>query len=186
MLELDFSTDGCYLDKSSTIHIWPIQCRIVNVKHTKPIVVGIYKGVQKPKNPNEFFKKFVTDIKAIISNGGITFHDHKIKIYLKCFIAVTPARAFILNHRSHVSSKPCSKCKVSGVYVEGRIIFNGIKHSLRTDDEYIRRLDEDHHGESGSPLSLIPIGMVSQVPFEYMHFPRQHHSLKDVFKTLEI
>lgn len=51
----------------------------------------------------------------------------------------------------------------------GRFTFDGINHSLRNDDEYMRRLDEDHHKESKSPLSLIPIDMVSQVPFEYMH-----------------
>jgi len=30
-------------------------------------------------------------------------------------------------------------------------------------------LDEDHHKEGKSPLSSLPMGMVSQVPFEYMH-----------------
>lgn len=168
-LELDFSTDGCNLDKSSTIHIWPIQCRIVNLQHTKPIVVGIYKGAQKPHDPNAFFEKFVADIRSIMSKGGITFHDLKVNIRLRCFIADAPARAFILNHRSHTSSKPCSKCKVSGVHTKGCFTFNGINHSLRTDEEYVRCLDEDHHKEGGSPLSLIPIGMVSQVPFDYMH-----------------
>lgn len=140
-LELDFNTDGCNLDKSSTIHIWSIQVRIVNVQYTKPIVVGIYKGAQKPHDPNVFFDKFVADIGAILSNGGITFHNIKIQIRLRCFIADAPARAFILNHRSHVSSNPCSKCKVSGKYIEGRTIFNGINHTLRTDEEYIRCLD---------------------------------------------
>jgi len=32
----------------------------------------------------------------------------------------------------------------------------------------VRGLDEDHH-KGTSPLSMLPIGMVSQVPFEYMH-----------------
>lgn len=168
-LELDFNTDGCNLDKSSTVHIWPIQCRIVNLQHTKPIVVGIYKGTHKPNDPNAFFQKFVADINSIMCNGGITFNDFKIPIRLRCFIADAPARAFILNHRSHVSTQPCSKCKVCGTYTEGRLVFRGINHSLRTDEEYIRCLDEDHHKEGRSPLSLIPIGMVSQVPFHYMH-----------------
>lgn len=34
-IELDFNTDGCSLDKAGIIHIWPIQCRIVNLKCTK-------------------------------------------------------------------------------------------------------------------------------------------------------
>ncbi|KYN20021.1 hypothetical protein ALC57_07595 [Trachymyrmex cornetzi] len=48
-------------------------------------------------------------------------------------------------------------------------IFLGVNHSLRTDEEYVRCLDEDHHKDDKSPLSALPTGMVSQVPFEYMH-----------------
>lgn len=56
-LELDFNIDGCSLDKSSNNQIWPIQCRIVNVQRARPIVVGIYKGAQKPCDPNTYLEK---------------------------------------------------------------------------------------------------------------------------------
>lgn len=168
-LELDFSTDGCSLDKSGSIHLWPIQCKVSNVKNIKSIVVGIYKGPQKPHDPNIFFEKFVVDVRAIMANGGINFHGSKIPIKLRCFIADAPARAFILNHRGHMSRYPCSKCKVSGTLSNGHYVFNGMNHPLRTDEEYVLCIDEDHHKEGTSPLSLLPIGMVSQVPFEYMH-----------------
>lgn len=167
-LELDFNVDGCSLDKSGSIQLWPIQCRIANIQHARPIVVGIYKGVQKPCDPNIFLEKFIADVRKIISSGGINFHGNKIPIQ-RCFIADAPARAFILNHRSHVSCQPCSKCKVSGIRHENRYVFNGTNHSFRTNEEYIRCSDEDHHKEGRSPLSMLPIGMVSQVPFEYMH-----------------
>lgn len=166
-LELDFNTDGCYLDKSGNIHIWPIQCKIANIQNTKPIVVGIYTGAQKPRDPNTFLQNFISDITKIMSTGGITFNGNKLPLRLRCFIADAPARAFILNHRSHISSKPCSKCKVS--QVQGRYVFNGVNHIIRTDEEYIKCLDEDHHKEGTSPLSLLPMSIVSQVPFEYMH-----------------
>ncbi|RLU15685.1 hypothetical protein DMN91_011440 [Ooceraea biroi] len=97
------------------------------------------------------------------------FVANKIPIRLRSFIADAPARAFILNHRSHVSCQPCSKCQVSGVYTESRVVFSGIDHAPRTDEEYNRCLDEDHHKDGESPLSSLPMGMVSQVPFEYMH-----------------
>lgn len=168
-LEIDFNTDGCTLDKSATINLWPIQCRLSNVQNVKPIVVGIYKGTQKPHDANTFFQKFIADVRAIMSNGGISYRGNKIPIRLRCFIADAPARAFILNHRGHTSANPCSKCKVSSTQSSGRCIFNGVNHPLRTDEEYSLCLDEDHHKEGTSPLSLLPIGMVSQVPFEYMH-----------------
>lgn len=92
---LDFNTDGCNLDKQSTIHIWPIQYRIVNVQYTPIIVTEIYKDQEKPHNPNIFFYKFIKDIQRIISNGGIQFNDKKVLVRLRCFIADALARAFI-------------------------------------------------------------------------------------------
>ncbi|XP_025152434.1 uncharacterized protein LOC112588101 [Harpegnathos saltator] len=135
-LQLDFNTDGCTLDRA-----------------------GIYKGAHKPHDANIFFEKFVTDIRTILSNGGINFNGNKVPIQLKSFIADAPARAFVLNHVGHISSQPCSKCKVSGTQCERRNVFHGINHSLRNDDEYIRCVDEDHHKEGTSPLSLLPIEM---------------------------
>jgi len=85
------------------------------------------------------------------------------------YIADAPARAFILNHRGHTSNRPCSKCEISGIRCKGRYIFRGVAHSLRTDEEYTTVLDEDHHKDGKSPLSMLLVGMVSQVPFEYMH-----------------
>lgn len=168
-IELDFHTDGCALDRAGTVYLWPIQCRVFNIQQGKPIIVGIYKGLEKPRDANSFFAAFIKDIQTITCNGGINFNGSKIPIRLRSFIADAPARALILNHRGHMSSKPCSKCKVSGTVCEDRNVFLGINHSLRTDEEYIWILDEDHHKEGESSLSQLPIGIVSQVPFEYMH-----------------
>ena len=104
-----------------------------------------------------------------MSNGGINFHSIKLPVRLRCFIADAPARAFALNHRGHMSIRPCSKCTVSGTLNDKHYAFDGINHSPRTDEDYIRRLDQKHHKEGTSPLSSLPMGMVSQVPFEYMH-----------------
>ncbi|EZA50809.1 hypothetical protein X777_11058 [Ooceraea biroi] len=168
-LEIDFNTDGCSLDRHGNIHIWPIQCRITNVKYTRPIIIGIYSGVKEPQDPNLFFEKFVADVNTIITNGGIVYNGHKIAIRLRCFIADAPARAFILNYRGHTSANPCSKCKVSGVRCEGRYVFPGINHPLRINEEYINCIDEDHHRDGKSPLSLLSTSMITQVPFEHMH-----------------
>lgn len=73
---------------------------------------------------------------------------------MRCFIADALARAFILHHRSHTSYQPCSKCKISGVLCEGRYVFCDITHPLRTDEEYMTLLDDDHHKDGKSPLSL--------------------------------
>lgn len=77
-IDIDFHTDGLNLDKSGSMHIWPIQCRLANMKHMRPIIVGIYKGTAKPYNANLFFEKFIADIKKIIANGGIIFKKKEI------------------------------------------------------------------------------------------------------------
>jgi len=70
-LEIDFNTDSCYLDRSGSIHIWPIQCRLLNIRHTRPIVVGIYRDLTKPNDPDLFFEQFVTDKKNIVKRRCI-------------------------------------------------------------------------------------------------------------------
>lgn len=167
IIEVDFSTDGAKLNKSGYSQIWPIQCSIANIANSKPEVVGIYKGPSKPRNIDTFFTPFIDDVLKII-DSGVLFLEKKIFVKLRSFIADAPARSWALNHFGHTSSNPCSKCRVIGTRYEGQIIFMGINHRLRTDEEYSMLDDEDHH-KGPTPLTRLPMGMVSQVPFDYMH-----------------
>lgn len=110
VLEIDFNTDGGALDKSGNSQIWPLQIRIVNIRNTKPEVVGIYRGPGKPTNACDFFKMFVNEVIEIIRDGGINYKGTKLSLRLRAFIADAPARVFILNHKGHVAFHPCSKC----------------------------------------------------------------------------
>lgn len=47
------------------------------------------------------------------------------------------------------------------------MVFPGIRHSPRTNEEYRNFIDEDHQ-KSRSPLAEI-LGLVTRVPFEIMH-----------------
>lgn len=64
---------------------------------------------------------------------------------LRVFIADASACSWILNHFEHNSSNACSKCRVIGTQCEDQMVFMGINHRLRTDDEYSKLDDEDHH-----------------------------------------
>ncbi|XP_066584896.1 uncharacterized protein [Prorops nasuta] len=169
VLEIDISTDGCNLDRNGIIHLWPIQIRVANINNSKPIIVGVYKGNKKPQDSVRFFQYIICDIIRINTNEGINFNGNKMPIRLRAFIADAPARAFILNHRGHTSHKPCSKCKVVGTRVKDKYVFRKTNNRLRTNDEYSSRTDRDHHKEGITPLSQVSIGLVSNVPFEYMH-----------------
>ncbi|XP_067214425.1 uncharacterized protein [Linepithema humile] len=169
-LEIDISTDGAQLHRNGKIQIWPIQFRIYNITDNSPGIVGIYKGYKKPNNPNIFFKYFIEEIKKISNARGIVYRNKLIPIIYRSFIADAPARAFILNHKAHNAKYPCSKCKVSGLYLNGTMSFLGTTHEPRTDNEYAQWKYNNHHSnETVSPLLQIPLNMVSQVPFDYMH-----------------
>lgn len=91
-------------------------------------------------------------------------------IELTCFIADAPARALMLNHVAHNARVPCSKCWVVGESLRpGVMALRGIDHRLRTVEEYTQCLDGEHHKESNSILSRLPIQIPTQVPYEYMH-----------------
>ncbi|XP_043269840.1 uncharacterized protein [Venturia canescens] len=168
-LEIDFNTDGATLHRSGSNQIWPIQCRIANIKNSPVGVIGVYKGGKKPSDANLFFKLFIDEAVTLIKKGGIMRSGKEVPFQFRAFIADAPARAFILNHHGHTSCNPCSKCRVTGEGVENHVVFIGDHHLLRTDTEYQTKEDEDHHKNGDSPLSQLPMGLVTQVPFEYMH-----------------
>jgi len=170
ILEIDLNTDDASLDKSGFDQIWPIQYKIANIPGSKPQIIGIYRSKKKPNSAIDFFQDLIDEFNSVTSNGGIMIKDaKKCAMVFRCFIADAPARAFILNHKGHVSFSPCSKCKVTGDRVDNRTVFLGVNHSSRNDIEYIRRDDNDHHKDGENPLSHLWIGMMSQVAFESMH-----------------
>ncbi|XP_044578594.1 protein PFF0380w-like [Cotesia glomerata] len=166
-LVIDFSTDGAELNKK--IQIWPIQIRITNLPfYDDPEHVGIYQGHSKPRSFEEFFDDFITEAENIIKKGGIKFNNMIIPIRFRCFIGDAPARAAVLNHVSHVAKTPCSKCTVEGITSKRSSRFPGINYQCRSDEKYRNLTDVDHHINVSS-ISKLPINLVEQVPFEYMH-----------------
>lgn len=169
-VSIDFSTDGARVYKGVR-EFWPHQYRIVNIADKRPIIAGLFEGNGKPSNVFEFFEQFVQEIAEVLREG-IVIKGRRLSLTLRCFIADCPARAFCLNHWGHTSSKACSKCKVEGdrcsvAGFERTMVFLGVDHVLRTDEEYENLVDDDHH-KGGSPLSpLLPLA--KKVPFDPMH-----------------
>lgn len=61
----------------------------------------------------------------------------------------------------------CSKCIQEGEFINC-VTFPELGCALRTDESFKAKQDEDHHIRL-SELELLGIGMVSQVPLDYMH-----------------
>ncbi|XP_036145582.1 uncharacterized protein LOC105830470 isoform X1 [Monomorium pharaonis] len=168
VLEIELNTDGLSLSKSNPMQYWPLQYRVINIPYFKPIIIGVYKGLDKPCNVYKFFENLLNEVKEANRLGGILIRNHHIPIVFKNFVADAPARALVLNHYGHNSSNPCSKCKVSGFRHENRTVYLGINHKKRTNEQYISCVDEDHQ-KGKSPLADLGIPIVTNVPFEIMH-----------------
>ncbi|EZA55734.1 hypothetical protein X777_04153 [Ooceraea biroi] len=150
---IDFSTDGATLDEQSKIQIWPIQIRIANIPRSKPEIVGVWQGASKPTNAQELFQYFVDEVRDVLNRGGIVFRNQLQLIKLRCFLADSPARAFVLGHRGHGSLFPCSKCWIRGNWLRrGVVAYRDIRHRPRTDKEHRQHIDGEHHTDSDSVL----------------------------------
>ncbi|XP_065662661.1 uncharacterized protein LOC136085296 [Hydra vulgaris] len=68
-----------------------------------------------------------------------------------CFTCDTPTRAMIKCIKSHSGYFRCDKCRVEGEWSE-KVTFQELNAPLRTDNQFSRQVDEDHH-LGLSPLS---------------------------------
>lgn len=57
---------------------------------------------------------------------------------------------------------------IEGDHLNGRMCFPDTNSKLRTDENFFSRENQEFHLED-SILELIPTGMISQVPLDYMH-----------------
>lgn len=73
---LDINIDGIPLFKSSRVQLWPILCKIVNIKEkTQPFAVGIYLGTTKPSCIKDYLKDF-------IKGNCVKWKNNEIKVSL--------------------------------------------------------------------------------------------------------
>lgn len=169
-LEVNFHIDSASLDSASNIQLYPIQIRIANIFQSKPEIVEVWKGSSKPASAIEYLTPFINDVLQVKNNDGIIFNGKKFTFKLRCFIADAVARAFVLGHQGHKSQAPCSKCWLTGRSVrQGVMVYSGVDHRLRTNDEYVMCLDREHHSEGESSIARLSMDLVNQSVFEYMH-----------------
>lgn len=168
LVQIQFNIDGLPLFKSSNAQFWPILCRIVEPFESKPFVVGLFSGNQKPGNVNEYLQFFRDDLNNVLQAGiSVPETDQIIDVEILCIICDTPARAFVKQTKGHSGYFGCDKCCQRGHW-SGKVTFPEVDSALRTDVMFDELQNEEHH-IGHSPLSGLSIGMVSQFPIDYMH-----------------
>ncbi|EFN60348.1 hypothetical protein EAG_01321, partial [Camponotus floridanus] len=166
---LNFNIDGLPVSKSSSGQFWPILAALVdNALYTEPFTVGIYYGTKKQENVNIFLQPLVLDMLLIKNQCGIFIDEKLIPVKKNAFVCDAPARAFIAGIKNHTGYFGCTKCICEGDFIENRVVFLEYKCSLRTDMSFKNRMQPEHHRIS-SILENTGIGLVSQLPLDYMH-----------------
>ncbi|CAN7945944.1 unnamed protein product, partial [Ixodes hexagonus] len=164
---LMFYVDGVQVSKSSKSQFWPILAQSKDLSDAGIFVIGCYHGYSKPASVHDYLKDFVEELLQLIENGfEVSGRDFGVAI--KAFVCDAPARAFLLGIKSHSGYFGCGKCVQKGSNVENRVVFLKTDAALRTDQDFIDKSQPDHH-LTDTPLSLLPMGLVSQFPYEYMH-----------------
>jgi hypothetical protein len=165
-LALQFNFDGLPLFKSSSMELWPILCLVRQVS-PDPFVVGLYCGAKKPSSVSDYLHDFVNELSILLVEGILCDNVHY-GVEISCFVCDAPARSFIKNVKSHTGYNGCDKCTQEGVYVRNRMTFPETNAPLRTDDDFQNMVDEGHH-HGCTPLSVLPVGLVTHFVFDYMH-----------------
>ena len=165
VLMLQINIDGLPLFKSTCHQFWPITGKIQNIPNQEPFVIGLYSGTSKPNDLQEYLGDFVDEYLQF--QGGVTCFGKHLCIMLDSVVCDTPARSFVKNVKSYSGYHGCDKCIQDGVWM-GKMTFPETASAPRTDVAFDEMRDDEHH-LGPTPLSQLGIGMVTQIPIDYMH-----------------
>lgn len=166
-VNLFINIDGAPLGKSTQKCLWPILCSDDILKEVD--VVGIYYGEGKPSDSNKFLEPFINEAISLV-NEGIDFNNYNYKIRVKGLICDSPAKAYILMVKGHNGYDSCTKCNIHGDYIQNTICFPGFCDVLRTDEMFANfNYNLDYQNERTKLINISYLGLVSNVPLDYMH-----------------
>lgn len=165
-LKLTLNVDGLPIFKSSSFSLW-LLCGYLDETEQSPFIISVYGGASKPEDANEFMRPFVNDM-IDIQNNGILVKNVSFNVTIKNVIFDSPARSFITYTKGHTGYFACSKCVTRGSYTNNKIIFPQINAELRTDSSFSNKTNSEYHN-GVSILEELQVGMISQVPLDYLH-----------------
>ena len=158
-----FNIDGLPLFKSTGDTVWPILCMVRSLHKQKIFVIALACGTSKPADL-QFMQDFTDDLKLLVNNPV----DCK-SIKIDAFICDAPAKAMVKGTMQYSAKKGCDKCETKGVYYKSRMTFpSAVLNNLRTDESFRMKSDKSYH-KNETPLTSLPIDMISQFPIDYMH-----------------
>jgi hypothetical protein len=165
-LSVQINIDGLPISKSSSAQFWPILGSVAEVK-SSVFTIGLYFGDKKPEKVAEFLEEFVSEGIVLLGNG-LKYKNKRIRVKVNSFICDAPARAYVKSIKGHTGFHGCGKCNTDGEYYERRVVFPELSSALRTDESFRAKSDEEHH-TGDTILQKLPVNLIDQFPYEYMH-----------------
>lgn len=169
--------DGIPVSKSSGSQFWPILCSIHGYKESKVIIIGIYHGLKKPENVNDFLYDFVCEATQLLQEG-LQYDGRVVEVEIAALVCDAPARCMVTSVVSHNGYFSCHKCETKGVWARtvlsahgGRVAYPEVNAPLRNDASFRARSQPGHHNQKKerSIIEKLPIDLVKAVPIDYMH-----------------
>lgn len=169
-LSLVVGIDGIALTSNPTTHCWPILGYFSNIpyKYRSVFIIGVFLGLTKPKNCNEFLMQFVVELKELI-NTGIKVNDKYITVNLYALICDAPAKSFILNFKGHNVKNSCLRCMCIGERKDSRTYFSNLDAPLRTHASFITYTDCEFHIGKTIIDEIPQFDIILSTPYDYMH-----------------
>jgi hypothetical protein len=166
-LTLKIGIDGLPISKSSNKQFWPVLCSVDQSENNRPFIVSLFYGDSKPNDINLFLKSFVEELEQL-ENEGFEYNGKFYNIRIRCIVADAPARSYIKCIKNHNAYYSCERCDRKGKWMR-RVVYPGNRiGNLYTDAAFINQ-EYVHHHEGISPLTKLKLGMISQIPLDYMH-----------------
>ena len=107
-VKIQLNIDRLKLYNSSWTQLWPILCRVIEPFVSHLFVVGIYCGLSKPNDADEYFSTVVGELEEHLRTGISGLQTTR--VILSNIVCDTPARSFVRQVKSHTGYFGCGHC----------------------------------------------------------------------------
>lgn len=170
-LQLLVNIDGLPLFKSSPGQAIPILISIINVPQLKKIVspVGLYYGLEKPYNMNEFLNSFISEIIKVSVQGITNSNGTLFSVKILGFVCDAPAKKDLLGIKGHGGYFSCTRCIVRGMTVDHKRVFTDLDCTPRTHEDFINWVDSNYRLRETNLIKIPEINFINSFILDPMH-----------------
>ncbi|KZR99151.1 Uncharacterized protein APZ42_005100 [Daphnia magna] len=152
-------------------------CSIHGYKESKVVIIGIYHGLKKPANVNDFLSDFVCEAIKVLQEG-LKYDGRVLEVQIAALVCYAPARCMVTSAVSHNGYFSCHKCETKEVWARtvlsacgGRVEYPEVNAPLRSDASVRAGSQAGHHNikKERSIIEKLPIDLVKAVPIDYMN-----------------